>query len=145
MADSASTGSNNSNNNNNNNSNNNNNNNNNNNSSSSSNSNNTSETGGLQTYTPIGTVANAFNYSKHYDAYTNGVDAKVEAAWNWTEAIGFKVGYEMLYMDNIARATAVNDYRINEDGSVFGVKKNKKDRNFDTFVHGVMFTLTVNR
>ena len=51
----------------------------------------------------------------------------------------------MLYMDNIARATAVNDYRINEDGSVFGVKKNKKDRNFDTFVHGVMFTLTVNR
>lgn len=146
MADSASTGSNNSNNNNNNNSNNNNNNNNNNNSSSSnSNSNNTSETGGLQSYTPIGTVANAFNYSKHYDAYTNGVDAKVEAAWNWTEAIGFKVGYEMLYMDNIARATAVNDYRINEDGSVFGVKKNKKDRNFDTFVHGVMFTLTVNR
>ena len=121
------------------------NNNNNNNSSSNSGSNNTSETGGIQTYTPIGTVANAFNYSKHYDAYSNGVDGKLEATWNWTEAIGFKVGYEMLYMDNIARATAVNDYRINEDGSIFGVKKNKKERNFDTFVHGIMFTVMVNR
>lgn len=106
---------------------------------------NTSETGGIQTYTPIGTVANAFNYSRHYDQYTNGVEGKLEATWNWTEAIGFKVGYQMLYMDSIARATAVNDYRINEDGSIFGVKKNKKERNFDTFVHGVMFTVLVNR
>lgn len=152
MSDTASSGSNNRNSssNNSNSSNNNSSNNNNNNSSSSSSSsssgsNNTSETGGIQSYTPIGTVANAFNYSKHYDAYSNGVDAKIEATWNWTEAIGFKVGYEMLYLDNIARASAVNNYRINEDGSIFGVKSRKKDRNFDTFVHGVMFTVLVNR
>ncbi|MGN1064201.1 MAG: hypothetical protein ACI4QC_02215 [Thermoguttaceae bacterium] len=123
----------------------NNNNNNNNTSNNSSNNSNTSETGGIQSYTPIGTVANAFNYSKHYDAYTNGITGTFEAAWNWTEAVGFKVGYEMLYMDNIARASAVNNYRINEDGSIFGVKSRKKDRNFDTFVHGVMFTVMVNR
>ena len=146
MSDTASSGSGNGNRNNNNNgANNNNNNNNNNSSSSASGSANTSETGGIQSYTPIGTVANAFNYSKHYDAYSNGVDGKIEAAWNWTEAIGFKVGYEMLYMDNIARASATNDYRINEDGSIFGVKSKKKDRNFDAFVHGVMFTVMVNR
>ncbi len=125
--------------------NNNNNNNNNNTSNNSNNNSNTSETGGIQSYTPIGTVANAFNYSKHYDAYTNGITGTFEAAWNWTEAVGFKVGYEMLYMDNIARASAVNNYRINEDGSIFGVKSRKKDRNFDTFVHGVMFTVMVNR
>ncbi|MBQ1864439.1 MAG: hypothetical protein II150_07610, partial [Thermoguttaceae bacterium] len=121
------------------------NNNNNNTSNNNNNNSNTSETGGIQSYTPIGTVANAFNYSKHYDAYTNGITGTFEAAWNWTEAVGFKVGYEMLYMDNIARASAVNNYRINEDGSIFGVKSRKKDRNFDTFVHGVMFTVMVNR
>ena len=141
MSDTASSGSSNGNNNNNNNNNNTNNNNNN----SNSGSQNTSATGGIQSYTPIGTVANAFNYSKHYNAYSNGIDGKLEATWNWTEAIGFKVGYEMLYLDNISRASAVNDYRINEDGSIFGVKTRKKDRNFETFVHGVMFTLMVNR
>ncbi len=143
MSDSA--GSSGSNNNNNNNNNNRNNNNNNNNNSGSSNGNNTAATGGIQTYTPIGTVANTFMYSKHYNAYTNGIEGKLEAAWNWTEAVGFSVAYQMLYMDNIARASAINSYRINEDGSVFGVKANKKDRNFDQFVHGVMFTVNVNK
>ena len=51
----------------------------------------------------------------------------------------------MLYMDNIARASAINDYRLNEDGTIFGVKKNKDDYNFDQFVHGVMFTVMINR
>ncbi|MBR4752015.1 MAG: hypothetical protein IK077_09665, partial [Thermoguttaceae bacterium] len=118
---------------------------NNNNSTNSNSGTNTSETGGIQAYTPIGTVNNAFAYSRHFDAYSNGIDGRFEAAWNWTEAVGFKFGYEMLYMDNIARGSAVNDYRINEDGSIFGVKRNKKDRNFDQFVHGVMFTVMVNR
>ncbi len=106
---------------------------------------NTSETGGIQAYTPIGTVNNAFAYSRHFNAFTNGIDGRFEAAWNWTEAVGFKVGYEMLYMDNIAHASAINDYRVNEDGTIFGVKRNKRDRNFDQFVHGVMFTVMVNR
>ena len=128
-----------------NNSNSTNNNNNNNNSNSNSTGGTTSYTGGVQSYTPIGTVNNAFAYSKHYNAYTNGVNGRFEAAWNWTEAIGFKVGYEMMYMSNIARASAVNNYRINEDGSIFGVKERRKDRNFDQFVHGVMFTVMVNR
>lgn len=105
----------------------------------------TSETGGVPTYAPLNTVANHFAYSKHYDEYSNGIDGKIEAVWNWTQAIGFKVGYQMLYMDNIARASAVNDYRVNPDGSLFGVKEDKKDRNFEQFVHGVMFTVMVNR
>ncbi len=104
-----------------------------------------SETGGVPTYAPLNTIQNAFAYSKHYDVYSNGVEGKVEAAWNWTQAVGFKVGYQMLYMDNIAHASATNDYRVNEDGSIFGVKKNKGDRNFDQFVHGVMFTVMINR
>lgn len=104
-----------------------------------------SETGGVPTYAPLNTIANSFAYSKHHDVYTNGVEGKVEATWNWTQAIGFKVGYQMLYMDNIARASAINNYRLNEDGSIFGVKDNKDDYNFDQFVHGVMFTFMVNR
>ncbi len=105
----------------------------------------TSATGGLPTNAPIGVYGNAFSYSKHNDVYTNGVDGKIEAVWNWTQAVGFKVGYQMLYMDSIARATAVNDYRVNENGTIFGAKKDKDDYNFDQFVHGVMFTFMVNR
>jgi hypothetical protein len=48
-------------------------------------------------------------------------------------------------MDNIARASAINDYRLNENGTIFGVKKNDDDYNFDQFVHGVMFTVMINR
>ncbi|MBQ7813481.1 MAG: hypothetical protein IJ387_03175, partial [Thermoguttaceae bacterium] len=104
-----------------------------------------SETGGVPTFAPLNTIANSFAYSKHHDVYTNGVEGKVEATWNWTQAVGFKVGYQMLYMDNIARASAINDYRLNEDGTIFGVKKNDDDYNFDQFVHGVMFTVLINR
>lgn len=106
---------------------------------------NMTETGGVPMQAPLNTVANSFAYSKHHDVYTSGVEGKIEAAWNWTQAVGFKVGYQMLYMDNIARASAINDYRINEDGSIFGVKKDKDDYNFDQFVHGVMFTVMINR
>ncbi|MBP3532240.1 MAG: BBP7 family outer membrane beta-barrel protein [Thermoguttaceae bacterium] len=104
-----------------------------------------SETGGVPTFAPLNTIANSFAYSKHHDVYTNGVEGKFEATWNWTQAVGFKVGYQMLYMDNIARASAINDYRLNEDGTIFGVKKNDDDYNFDQFVHGVMFTVLINR
>ncbi len=106
---------------------------------------NMSETGGVPMQAPLNTIANSFAYSKHHDVYTNGVEGKIEATWNWTQAVGFKVGYQMLYLDNIARASAINDYRINEDGSIFGVKKDKDDYNFDQFVHGVMFTVMINR
>lgn len=105
----------------------------------------TSATGGVPTFAPLNSMPNAFAYSKHHDVYSNGIDGKLEAVWNWTQSVGFKVGYQMLYMDNIARATATNDYRLNEDGSIFGVKKDKDDYNFDQFVHGVMFTVMINR
>jgi hypothetical protein len=48
-------------------------------------------------------------------------------------------------MDNIARSSAVNDDRVNENGTIFGAKKNKDDYNFEQFVHGVMFTVMINR
>ncbi|MDO4586412.1 MAG: BBP7 family outer membrane beta-barrel protein [Planctomycetia bacterium] len=106
---------------------------------------NLTDLGGVASYTPIGTVSNSFQYSKHFNEFTPGIDTKVEAAWNWTEAVSFKVGYQMLYLDDLARAAAVNEYALNHDGTVFSVKENKDDRNFGTFVHGVMATVQVNR
>mgnify|MGYP004442747683 CR=1 FL=1 len=104
-----------------------------------------SATGGVPTYAPLNTIANTFAYSKHYNEFTNGIEGRFDAVWNWTQAIGFKVGYQMLFMNQISRAEAVNDYRVNRDGTLFGVKENKKDRNFNQLAHGVMFTVMVNR
>ncbi len=106
---------------------------------------NLSETGNIPTMTPLNTVANRFAYSEHFNEFTPGVNTKVEAAWYWTQVVSFKVGYDLTYLGNIARSTAVNDYRINPDGSYFGVKGGDAGRDTDLFVHGVMFTVQVNK
>ncbi len=106
---------------------------------------NLSNTNGNPMYAPINTVQNHFDYSETYNEFTPAAEVALEATWHWTRCISFKVGYDMLFMGNIARATAFNDYRMNKDGSIFGVKENADDRNFDAFVHGVTFTAQFNK
>lgn len=103
------------------------------------------ETGGIPLQSPINTVANAFSYSKHFNQFTPGANVKVEAAWYWTQVVSFKVGYDFTFLGNIARSVNVNDYRINPNGSYFAVQEDKDKRNSDTFIHGVMFTVQVNK
>ena len=114
-------------------------------SSSSSGSGNLSSTGNIPLKSPLNTMANTFSYSEHFNQFTPGVEGKLEASWYWTEAVSFKVGYQMTWLDNIARSSAVNEYAINEDGTYFGVKEDKDDRNFGSFIHGVMFTAQINK
>ena len=112
---------------------------------SSSQNTNLSQTNGTPLYAPVGTVQNRIGYSRHYNQFSPGVDVKFEAAWHWTHAVSFKVGYQVLYLSNIARASAFNYYCMNEDGTLFNVKPDRRDRNYDTFVHGAMFTVQVNK
>lgn len=102
-------------------------------------------TNGNVMYAPINTVQNYFSYSNHFTEFSPCVEARFEATWHWTRCVSFKFGYEFLFMSNIARAAAVNNYKIHDDGTIFGVKDNKDDRNFDTIQHGVMFTAQFNR
>lgn len=112
---------------------------------SSSQTTNLTQTNGTPLYAPVNTVQNYFTYSSHFNQFSPGVDTKFQANWNWTQCVSFGVSYQMLFLSNLARAAAINDYRMNEDGTIFGVKQNKSDRNFDTFVHGVMFNVNVNK
>lgn len=102
-------------------------------------------TGGLATKAPLGTNQNHFDYSNHYNQFTPGAEVKVEASWYWTEAVSFKVGYQFTFLGDIARSIATNEYMVNEDGSFFRAKENKDERNFDTLVHGIMFTAQINK
>lgn len=106
---------------------------------------NLSQTNGTPLYAPIGTVQNRIGYSYHLNEFSPGADIKFEAAWHWTHAVSFKFGYQALYLTNIARASAINYYKMNENGTIFDIKEDKKDRNFDTFVHGAMFTVQINK
>lgn len=104
-----------------------------------------SGTGGLPTKSPLGTVANHFDYSNHYDEFMPGAEVKLEAAWYWTEAVSFKVGYQFTFLGDIARSTATNEFMVNDDGTFFRAKENEDERNFDTLVHGIMFTAQINK
>ena len=111
----------------------------------SSQSGNLEDSGGLPLKAPLATNANRFNYSNHFNEFTPGAELRFEAAWYWTEAVSFKFGYQFQYLGEIARSLATNEYAINNDGSFFRVKSNKDERNFDTLVHGVMFTAQINK
>lgn len=102
-------------------------------------------TGGLPTKAPLGTVANRFSYKNYFTEFTPGFETRVEAAWYWTEALSFKVGYQFTYLDKIARGTTVNDYVVNEDGTFFRCKDDKDSRNTNVLAHGIMFTAQINK
>lgn len=112
---------------------------------SASQSTNLSATNGNVPYAPMSTVQNYFNYSQHDNVFSPCAEIGLDATWHWTSCVSFKFGYELLYMGEIARGTATNDYRINEDGSIFGVKQDRNDYCSDTFVHGAMFTVQINK
>ena len=118
---------------------------NNNSNSSSNNDNDNDGTGGLSTKSPLGTVANRFSYKEYFNQFTPGVEAKIEASWYWTEALSFKVGYQFMYLGNVARGTTVNDYVINPNGTYFRCKDDRDERNTDVLAHGIMFTAQINK
>ncbi len=106
---------------------------------------NLSYTNGNVLYAPLSAVQNEFNYSHHNDVFSPCFEINLDATWHWTSCVSCKFGYEFLYMGEIARGSATNDFRMNGDGTIFGVKPNRDDYCFDTYVHGAMFTLQINK
>lgn len=98
-----------------------------------------------QAYTPIGFLDGdkSFNHVEYFQEWSPGVEFRLDANWQLTDAIGFRAGYGLLWMDNIARANGMTDYTLHQNGSIFGV--NGAHNTQSLYVHGWNLGVTINR
>ncbi|MDR1958035.1 MAG: hypothetical protein LBQ54_03160 [Planctomycetaceae bacterium] len=98
----------------------------------------------LYPWTPLAYMDNAgyFNHANNLTEFTPGIDFRLMANWQLTDAIGITAGYQGMYLDKTARASLVNDYTIDLNGKVFGINENVNDQ---TWMHGFTLGVTMNR
>ena len=101
---------------------------------------------GVYPWLPLGIYpagSRSFNYSKTHQAFSPGIEAKINANWQFTNAVGFSFGVTGMWVDEIARGSKINDYVITNDGQFFRLK----DKGFTdaALMYGITFGVTVNR
>lgn len=116
---------------------------------SNNNNNNTGTDGGRnlpQTWTPIGLMdsGRSFYHRKTHTEFSPGVEVKIAANWQLTNAVGIQFGVNAMWMDNIAKGAYVNDYTIHPSGQIFGINDYKRI-NDDLLMYGARIGVTINR
>jgi len=95
-------------------------------------------------WSPIGIInsTRSFNHSATKHAFSPGVEVKVNANWQLTNAVGINFGVTSMWVDKIARGSKINDYSIYND-QFFGLK----DSGFTDFalMYGFNVGVTINR
>ncbi|MGL6227179.1 MAG: hypothetical protein ACRC10_11220 [Thermoguttaceae bacterium] len=107
-------------------------------------------TEGYYAYAPLGVIGSgpasgnrSFYHRETRTVFSPGIEFKMGANWQMTNALGFQVGFNLMWIDNIARGMYINDYTIQPDGTFFGIKeKNYMD---SMLMYGVSFGVTLNR
>jgi len=81
----------------------------------------------------------SFNHAAHFEEYSSVVELRAEARYKLTRAIDVGAGWTGMWIDNVARASNVINYEVPDMGlrTLFNRQ--------NAFVHGVSFTVTVNR
>ena len=102
---------------------------------------------GIYPWTPIGIQygTHSFNYSAVRQAFSPGVEAKINANWQITRAVGFNFGVAGMWVDDIARGSKINDFTIHPNGQFFGLQKDSNRYTDHALMYGINFGLTVNR
>lgn len=100
--------------------------------------------GGKMPWVPVGLMQNGkeFRHSKTNTEFSPVIDFGLKAQYQITDAIAFDVGYQGMWLDKTARASLVNDYKIDLNGNIFGIND---DVNQKTWMHGVSVGLKINR
>ncbi|MGL4943930.1 MAG: BBP7 family outer membrane beta-barrel protein [Thermoguttaceae bacterium] len=101
-----------------------------------------------QTYAgmPLGLSggANTFNYRKTTQHFTPGFELRANAHWQLTRQVGLQVGITSLWVDQLVRGPAVNDYSVAEDGRFFTIRDDKRSKS-SVWVYGLTVGLVCNR
>jgi hypothetical protein len=82
---------------------------------------------GILPYIPIGIHHNTqtFHHHRNKTDFSPGFDLQLSAKWQWTDAVGVKLGFNSTIFDNIGRGAEVIEYKIHENGQLFGLKVSK--------------------
>ena len=98
----------------------------------------------LYPWSPLGIASGSrsFNHSKTHHEFSPGVEVKVNANWQLTNAVGINFGVTGMWVDEIARGHKINDYTIYND-QIFALRNNGFTDS--ALMYGVNFGVTVNR
>ncbi|MDR1477865.1 MAG: BBP7 family outer membrane beta-barrel protein [Planctomycetaceae bacterium] len=83
----------------------------------------------------------AFYHRSKRDVFSPAFELRLNLRWQWTDYVGFNVGFNSTVIDNIGRGADVIDYRFNPDGSLFNIRKS----NTTLTTYGVNFGVQVRR
>ncbi len=98
----------------------------------------------MKPYMPIGFIRNTKSFYHHENKtyFSPGVELRLNAKWQWTDAVGFNFGFNTMFVDNVARGANIVDYSISPDGTLFGIRGGQND---SILVYGLNFGLTARR
>lgn len=101
---------------------------------------------GVIPYIPTGLLHNTqtFHHHRNKTYFSPGVELQLSAKWQWTDAVGIKLGFNSTIFDNIGRGAEVIEYKIyGEDtgGQLFGIKTSKTA----VITYGFNFGLDIHR
>lgn len=101
---------------------------------------------GIYPWTPAGILNSrrSFNHSGIRHVFSPGVEGKLNANWQISNAVGVQFGVTVMWMDRIARGSRINDYTIFSDGQFFGLNKGRSAES-DALMYGFNIGVTVNR
>lgn len=77
------------------------------------------------------------------DEWTHNAELRVQVRYQLTRAIGLRVGWSQLWLDNIARPSNMVDYSLRGDGSIMGIVEARNKQ--DVFLRGLNVGITLNR
>lgn len=93
-------------------------------------------------YVPLTMTQTSFNHEDHEDEFTPAVELRIEAKYQFSRAIAFRVGWDALWMDNIARSSNMIDYTLSET-SMMGINMHKNRQ--DVLMQGWTLGVELNR
>lgn len=98
---------------------------------------------GVLPYIPIGLhhSAQTFYHHRNKTYFSPGFELQLSAKWQWTDAVGIKLGFNSTIFDNIGRGAEVIEYKIHDNGQLFGIKVSKTA----VITYGVNFGLDIRR
>ena len=98
----------------------------------------------MKPYVPIGLLRNAKSFYHHTNKtyFSPGIELRLGAKWQWTDAVGVNFGFNTMFVDNVARGGSIIDYSVSPDGTLFGIRGNQNE---SIIVYGLNFGLTARR
>ncbi len=97
--------------------------------------------GGQDEPTELGPTS--FHHNHFVTEWAPGVELRLNAAWHWTKNVAIKAGWTGVYMDGIARASRMNNWVIDAQGDVMGIKTTDNRRGI--FMNGFTIGVEINR